>query len=108
MGVTVVISGPDATRAQAVAQLRQAGHTVDPIESRHGFDALPEHSFITVHAGHPDQAAAVVDHLGWSLRSHWASTGEWKKLGHDEASDALKELAKLKAQLRANGMKLDD
>ena len=112
MGMTtVVLSGPAIHRAKAVTALRQAGFSVDDGEHGHGFTPEPEQTFITAHGSHPDKAISAVDHLSWNLRSHWAKAEPWQKLGrpnHDEAAELRKELAQLKASLRANGLILPE
>lgn len=114
MGVSVLLHGPQTHRAKAVAILRQQGWTVDESEEGHGFEPLPEHTFITAHGRHVDAIGPLVEHLDFVPKMHWHKTGDWQKLG-DPVTTTDKELAEVKAELaritthlRANGIVLPD
>lgn len=110
MGLTIVLSGSANTRPQAVAALQHAGFQVDASDESHGFPVDAGLSFITVHGASVDAARQVVSHLNWALRSHWERTGPLQKVPGTgsplELADPMKELAELKAQLRAQGIQV--
>ena len=108
MGLTIVLSGSVNTRSQAVAALRQAGFEVEDSDDSHGFERDGGLSFITVHGSSIDAAAAAVSSFQWTLRSHWAATGKWTKVGGVGQPEPIAELEKLKAQLRAQGITLGE
>lgn len=109
MGLTIVLSGSAPSRAQAAAALRQAGFSVDASDESHGFQVDSGQSFITAHGESLDAAADAVRPLQWAVRSYWAATGQWQKIGGVGAGpDPLDELAKLKSQLRAAGINIGD
>lgn len=82
---TVVVSGPGGSRSQALAALASAGFaviTTPEIDHSHG---LPDHTdgstdpavnFLSATGPNIDTASAVLEPLGWTLRSYWLTTTE--------------------------------
>lgn len=106
--ITLVLSGSATSRPQAAAALKQAGFDVEDSDHPHGFEPGKGEAFLTVHGNHPDEVAKIIEPFKWALRSHWESTGPWRKIGGIDVPDPLEELKKLKAQLRAAGINLGD
>lgn len=75
MSYTLLLSGPEPTRAQAAATLRQHGVAVDVDDTHHHGYGQPDvdESWLTAtDSGGIDDVAAAVEPLGWRLRAHWA------------------------------------
>ena len=110
--LTIVVSGAASSRVQAVALLTQAGCQVEDSDHPHGFERENGESFITAHGTEVDSAVRALEPIGWSLRSHWEDTGNWSKIGNGGSPvaepDAIAELNKIKAALRAANIKVDD
>lgn len=102
-----MLSGPAHSRTQVGALLRQVGADVEAgNEDPHGFTREDGESFVTAHYGNVAVVARAVEPIGWRLRSHWASSGPWRKVGSLAVEDPMAELNRLKSQLRAAGIRL--
>lgn len=110
--LTLVLSGPSTSRTQALAVLRQAGCEVDDSDHPHGFEPGDGEGFITAYSVDLDAAVRAAEQVDWVLRSHWEQTGTWSKIGNGGSPlaepDALAEIRRLRAEIRAAGVGVSD
>lgn len=113
---TLILSGPNDKRAQAVSVLKQVGVQVEestvnvkssrgPIAKKDYHYELDGDSFITAYTEFNDNgesaAISAVAPLGWTPQGHWQTEGQpWA----NRKSDQLNELEELKTKLRAAGI----
>ena len=78
MTLTILVSGPKATVAQARNVLGVAGFRVLDTDRDHGYPATvtgkkirEAQAFVTVEGDDVDRAHEVVTPLHWRLRAHW-------------------------------------
>lgn len=107
--MTIVLSGPDNSRPQAKAALKQVGGEIIENDGHpQGHERQDGEAFITVHSRDLDGVSRAVEALGWRLRSYWNTAGEasWSKIGSTNDTSALQsELAAVKALLKAANVK---
>lgn len=99
--LTIVLSGPGATRPQARTALAAHGFHVQDTHHNHGLDA-PEgeaHQFITLEGDDIDIAHRCVEPLGWRLRSHWHTPPPREPTREDSLERELVEMRERLAAL---------